>query len=144
MNPSNPPERSVCSMNPSNPRENDPVEEVLEKLDGANPDSYVYLTDEDGNEFPFEFLDVITYQDEDFGIFFPAQEEDDDADQEEVVILKVIPHDDGSVDFVSIDDEDTLNAVFDLFLENLRQQFALETDADDDDEDEFATGVSEK
>ena len=131
-------------MNPSNPRENDPVEEVLEKLDGANPDSYVYLTDEDGNEFPFEFLDVITYQDEDFGIFFPAQEEDDDADQEEVVILKVIPHDDGSVDFVSIDDEDTLNAVFDLFLENLRQQFALETDADDDDEDEFATGVSEK
>ena len=131
-------------MNPSNPSENDPVEEVLEKLDGANPDSYVYLTDEDGNEFPFEFLDVITYQDEDFGIFFPAQEEDDDADQEEVVILKVIPHDDGSVDFVSTDDEDTLNAVFDLFLENLRQQFALETDADDDDEDEFATGVSEK
>ena len=116
----------------------------MEKLDGANPDSYVYLTDEDGNEYPFEFLDVITYQDEDFGIFFPAQEEDDDADQEEVVILKVIPHDDGSVDFVSTDDEDTLNAVFDLFLENLRQQFALETDADDDDEDEFATGVSEK
>ena len=131
-------------MNPSNPRENDPVEEVLEKLDGANPDSYVYLTDEDGNEFPFEFLDVITYQDEDFGIFFPAQEEDDDADQEEVVILKVIPHDDGSVDFVSTDDENTLNAVFDLFLENLRQQFELETDEDDEEEDEFAPGVSEK
>lgn len=127
-------------MNENNQQNQNEIEEVLEKLDGANEDSYVYLTDENGNQFPFEFLDVITYDGEDFGIFFPAQEEDDDSDEDEVVILKVIPNADGSVDFVTPDEDSKLDAVFDIFMENLRRQFELETG----EEDESDTGMSEK
>ena len=42
---------------------------------------HIWLTDEDGNEFPFDLMDVITYQDADYAVFFPADEskEDDES-----------------------------------------------------------------
>lgn len=131
-------------MKDNNISRDDHIEEVLSQFDGANEDSYVYLTDENGSEYPFEFLDVITYEGEDYGIFFPATEEDDDSDEEEgVVILKVIPNEDGSADFITTDDTDKLDAVFDIFMENLRRQFELEeSEAHEDDAD--AAGHSEK
>ncbi len=93
---------------------------------------HIWLTDEDGNEFPFDLMDVITYQDADYAVFFPADEskEDDDEDTE-VVILKVIPNNDGSAEFEGTDDEETLDAVFGMFMENMR--LAFEEDAHDDD-----------
>ena len=66
-------------------------------------DERIYLTDEEGNEYPFDLLDVITYNDEDYAVFFPSGDsEEDDEQEEELVILKVIPHDDGSVDRYSL------------------------------------------
>ena len=93
---------------------------------------HIWLTGEDGNEFPFDLMDVITYQDADYAVFFPADEskEDDDEDTE-VVILKVIPNNDGSAEFEGTDDEETLDAVFGMFMENMR--LAFEEDVHDDD-----------
>ena len=129
-------------MNENITPNNDNIEEVLSQFDGANEDSYIYLTDEEGNEYPFEFLDVISYEGADYGIFFPAREEDDDSDEEDgVVILLIIPNADGSTDFVTPDEDDgKLDAVFDLFMENVRRQFELEEGETDGDH----TGASEK
>ncbi len=86
----------------------------------------IYLTDEEGKEFPFEFVDVINYQDQDYAVLFPAEESElADEDDGEVVILKVTPHDDGSADFESVEDTAVLDAVFDIFMENLQQAFAI-------------------
>lgn len=95
----------------------------------------IYLTDEDGKEFPFELLDVIDYNEEQYAVFFPAEDsesENDAKDDGEVVILKVISQDDDSAEFVSIDDDATLDAVFDVFMENLRQAFAVSGDEIED------------
>lgn len=107
--------------------EKESIENLLCGFDGKDEDSFVYLSDEEGNEYPFEFLDVITYEGNDYAVFFPANEEDEDADDEDgVVILQVIPNDDGSADFVSTDDTDALDAVFEIFMENLRHSFELD------------------
>lgn len=84
----------------------------------------MYLTDEEGNEFPFELLDVIDYNDEQYAVFFPA-EESEIEDDGEVVILKVTPHEDGSADFESTDNETVLDAVFDIFMKNLQEAFSI-------------------
>lgn len=87
----------------------------------------IYLTDEDGNEFPFELLDIIDYENEQYAVFFPADDSDESTDDDgEVVILKVISQDDDSAEFVSIDDEETLDAVFKTFMDNLRQAFEID------------------
>ena len=78
-------------------------------------DNIITLNDEDGNEVKFEFLDLIEYGGEEYVILLPA-EEGEDAD--EVVILKV--EDTGSEEeesYVSVDDEEILNSVFDIFKE---------------------------
>lgn len=84
----------------------------------------VYLTDEEGNEYPFDLLDVITYEDNDYAIFFPSDDSEEDSDEEEgVVILKVTPYEDGSAEFDSVEDTEILDAVFEMFMNNLRQAF---------------------
>ena len=93
-------------------------------------EEFIYLTDEEGNEYPFELLDVVTVNDEDYAVFFPAAEQEDD-EETEVVILKVIAHEDGSAEFESTDDTDTLDKVYDIFMEHLRM--AMEEDEHDHD-----------
>ena len=94
-------------------------------------DSHIYLTDEEGNEYPFDLLDFIPFNDEEYAVFFPADESgEDDSEDTEVVILKVIRHEDDSVEFEGTDDEEALDAVFNQFMENMRHAF--EEDAHDD------------
>ena len=103
----------------------------MENTDGINEENIVYLTDEDGNEFPFEFLDIITYKDSDYAVFFPVNDgEEEDVEEDGVVILKAISNDDGSADFVSTDDDDALDAVFEIFMENIRRSFQLDDEQD--------------
>ncbi|MDD6434493.1 MAG: DUF1292 domain-containing protein, partial [Ruminococcus bromii] len=66
--------------------------------------------DDEGNEVEFEFLDVVEYEGEEYIVLI---ENDEDAD--EVVILKINPIDDNTEEYVSIDDEDLLQKLFDIF-----------------------------
>ena len=87
-------------------------------------DGHIYLTDEDGKEFPFDLMDIIAHNGEEYAVFFPADESDEDDDEDtEVVILKVIRNDDDSVEFEGTDDESVLDAVFNQFMENMRKAF---------------------
>ncbi len=81
----------------------------------------IYLNDEDGNQVPFEFLDLIEYEGEQYVVLLPA--EDDDAD--EVVVLR-LEDDDENENFYSVEDEKVLNAVFEIFREKFKEEFDFE------------------
>ena len=88
-------------------------------------DNIVILNDEDGNEVKFEFLDLVELDDEEYVVLLPITEEGEE-DEGEVVILKVEDNDDEESDeesYVSVDDEDTLNKVFEMFKEKFKDDF---------------------
>ena len=87
-------------------------------------DSRIYLTDEEGKEYPFDLLDIIPYEGDDYAVFYPADESEEDDDEDtEAVILKVIHNEDYTVQFEHTDDEKVLDAVFNAFMENMRAAF---------------------
>ena len=95
--------------------ENNEMDEVLDNL--------VVLNDENGEEVHFEFLDLIEYEGEEYVVLLPA-EEDTDEEAGEVVILKVEDTEDEEEDsYVSVDDEETLNAVFEIFKDKFKDEF---------------------
>ncbi len=88
-------------------------------------DNIVILNDEDGNEVKFEFLDLVELDDEEYVVLLPVTEEGEE-EEGEVVILKVEDNDDENSDeesYVSIEDEDTLNKVFEIFKEKFKDDF---------------------
>lgn len=86
-------------------------------IDFEDIDNIIMLTDENGEEVPFEFLDLIKYGGKEYVVLLPREEE-----SEEVVILET--YDDGDMEhYDSIDDEDTLMTVFEMFKEKNRDRF---------------------
>lgn len=82
----------------------------------------IILNDENGEEVPFEFLDVVEFEGEEYVVLLPVEEDEEDSG--EVVILKI--EDTESEDeesYVSVDDEHTLNQVFELFKEKFKDEF---------------------
>ena len=95
-----------------------------ENFDGEELDNIIILNDEEGNEVKFEFLDLIDLDDEEYVVLLPVTE-DGEEEEGEVVILKVEDTDDDSDEesYVSIEDEDTLNKVFEIFKEKFKDDF---------------------
>ena len=88
---------------------------------GEELDNIIILNDEEGNEVKFEFLDLIELDGEEFVVLLPTEEEED---SEEVVILKVEDSEDEDMEsYVSVDDEETLNTVFEMFKEKFKDEF---------------------
>ena len=73
------------------------------------------LTDENGNETAFEYLDVIEYKGEEYLILMPAEEESD-----EIVILLIEPVDEENENYLAVEDEKTLAAVYEIFKERYK------------------------
>lgn len=95
-------------------------EENFDIFDEEEMDNLVYLSDEDGNETAFEYLDSVEYKGDEYVVLISTDEEDD-----EVVILKVeeTPDDEEVESFVSVENEAVLNAVFEIFRENNKDYF---------------------
>lgn len=97
-----------------------------ENLDfgGEELDNIIILNDENGNEVKFEFLDLIDFENEQYVVLLPIQEggEEDDG---EVVILKLEDTDEESDEesYVSVEDEDTLMQVFNIFKDKFKDDF---------------------
>ena len=83
--------------------------------------SILSLTDEEGNEVEFELIDSVDYEGVEYLILLPPEEE-----ASEVVILEVEPHDDGTENYLTVDNEDVLNAVFGIFKERFADFFTFE------------------
>ena len=93
------------------------VPEMEEELDNV-----IVLNDENGKEVQFEFLDLVELDNEEYVVLLPT--EDSEEAEGEVVILKV--EDTESEDeesYVSVDDEETLNKVFEKFKEKFKDEF---------------------
>ncbi len=95
-----------------------------ENFEGEELDNIVILNDEEGNEVKFEFLDLVELDDEEYVVLLPITEEGEE-EEGEVVILKVEDTDEESDEesYVSIEDEDTLNKVFEIFKEKFKDDF---------------------
>ncbi len=95
-----------------------------ENFEGEDLDNIVILNDEEGNEVKFEFLDVVELDDEEYVVLLPVTEAGEE-EEGEVVILKIEDTDDSSEEesYVSVEDEDTLNRVFEIFKERFKDDF---------------------
>ena len=97
-------------------------EEFNNDLENEEIDNIIVLNDENGEEVPFEFLDLIELDGEEYVVLLPVEEDDTDAD--EVVILRL--EDTESEDeesYVSVEDEEVLNKVFEMFKEKFKDEF---------------------
>ena len=79
---------------------------------------FVSITDEEGNEFELELLDILVHNDLCYHAFVPASETEDEEEEVEIVILKVIEQD-GEELLSTLDSEEELAEVYDLFMERL-------------------------
>ncbi len=96
-----------------------------ENFGGEDLDNIVILNDEDGNEVRFEFLDLIELNNEEYVVLLPVVEEGEEEEEGEVVILKVEDTDEDSDEesYVSVEDEEVLNEVFEIFKERFKDDF---------------------
>ncbi len=104
--------------------ENNEMEGLDEELNNI-----IILNDEDGNEVQFEFLDLIELDGEEYVVLLPTDE--DEEDDGEVVILKVEDTDsEDEESYVSVDDQEVLNKVFEIFKEKFKDEFNFIDDED--------------
>ena len=83
--------------------------------------SILTLTDENGVESTFEYLDVIEYEGKEYLILLPVED-----DNGEVVILEIEPVDEENENYLSVSDEALLNAVYDIFKEKYKDILTFE------------------
>lgn len=93
-----------------------------EQLQNEEDISILSLTDDDGNEVEFELVDSVDYEGGEYLILLPLDGEDAD----EVIILEVESHADGTESYLSVEDEETLAAVFAVFKERFAEFFTFE------------------
>ena len=97
----------------------DNINDVNDELDNI-----IVLNDEEGNEVNFEFLDLVELDGEEYVVLLPMSDEGEE-DEGEVVILKVEDTDTDSEEesYVSVEDEDVLNKVFEIFKDKFNTFF---------------------
>ena len=74
--------------------------------------SILTLTDENGADVDFEYLDCIEYEGKEFLILLPVE-----AEEAEIVILEVEPVDEENENYLAVSDEAVLDAVYAIFKE---------------------------
>ena len=85
----------------------------------------ITLTDSDGSDVDFEGLDIVPYKEHEYVVMLPV---DDESDSPEAVILELLEaEEDNEEDMLQgVDDEEILNAVFNLFMEKNADEFQFE------------------
>ena len=81
--------------------------------------SMLTLTDENGQDVDFEYLDCLEYQGKEYLVLMPEGED-------EIVILEVEPVDEENENYLAVEDEATLNAVYDMFKEKFKDVLTFE------------------
>jgi len=83
-------------------------------------DNVIVLTDDEGNDVEFEWLDTLELNEKKYVVVLPT---DDDSD--EVVILRIESEDEEDT-FVGLEDENEINEVFEAFKERNKENFDFE------------------
>lgn len=88
-------------------------------------DDVVILVDENGEEVEFEHLDTVELNGNEYVVLLPKDESEEEKDIDEVVILK-IEHGEEEDSFVSVEDDDELDAVFEEFRVRMEDEFEFD------------------
>lgn len=83
--------------------------------------SILTLTDENGVDTDFEYLDCIEYGGKEYLVLMPADEA-----ETQIVILEVQPVDEENENYLAVDDEATLDAVYEIFKEKYKDILTFE------------------
>ena len=92
-------------------------EEILQEEES----NILMLTDENGEDVEFEYLDSVEYEGKEYLVLMPAEE-----DASEIVILEVEPIDEENENYLSVTDENVLNAVYGIFKERYKDVLTFE------------------
>lgn len=95
-------------------------EDTNNNVENEELDNIITLNDEEGNEVEFEFLDLIEFEGEEYVVLLPVEETEDAG---EVVILQVEDIDSDEESYTSVEDEEILNKVFEIFKEKFKDEF---------------------
>ena len=92
-------------------------EEILQEEE----ESTLVLTDENGVDQEFEYLDCIEYEGKEYLVLIPAEEE-----ANEIVIREIQPVDEENENYLAVEDEAVLNAVYGIFKERFADVLTFE------------------
>jgi len=90
-------------------------EEILQEEET----SILTLTDENGEDTDFEYLDCIEYEGKEYLVLMPE-------DSNEIVILEVQPVDEENENYLAVEREDILDAVYGIFKERYKDVLQFE------------------
>ena len=79
-------------------------------------DNVIELEDEEGNTVSFEIIMTVPYGGQDYVLLAPV-EPTEDMDEDEVLVLRIENDDNGEEIYVSVDDDDVVNKVFEKYLQ---------------------------
>ena len=92
-------------------------EEILQEEETST----LVLTDENGIDQEFEYLDCIEYEGKEYLVLIPAEE-----DANEIVILEVEPVDEETENYLAVEDENVLSAVYNIFKDRFKDVLTFE------------------
>ena len=78
-------------------------------------DSILTLTDENGQDMRFEYMDCIPYQGTEYLVLMPLE-----TQENELVILAIEPVDEENENYLAVEDEAVLDAVYGIFKERYK------------------------
>ena len=90
-------------------------EEILQEEES----SILTLTDENGEDMNFEYLDCVEYQDKEYLVLMPEE-------TNQIVILEIEPVDEENENYLAVDSEEILNAVYGIFKERYKDILQFE------------------
>ena len=90
--------------------------------ENTDEDIIVSLTDENGEEVRFEFLDLIEYRNNTYAVLLQVL---NDGEKDDTPVILQVKSDDYSDEetYLSVDDKRVLNAVFEIFKERNKDEF---------------------
>lgn len=97
------------------------MDEHMEEYD----EGILSLTDENGNEVLFDYLDVVEYEGSEYIALLPHEE---DEHYNELLILKIVPveGEEDLEEYVSVQDEAVLEAVYAILKERFKDVLEFE------------------
>ena len=95
----------------------------MENINEVLPEeeNIITLTDENGVETAFEYLDVIEYKGVEYLILMPAED-----DSNEIIILQIEPVDEENENYLAVEDESVLAAVYEIFKDMYKDVLTFE------------------
>ena len=81
----------------------------------------ITFVDENGEDITFEYMDCIEYQGKEYLALLPTEE-----GCNEVVILQIEPVDEENENYLTVDDEATLDAVYAIFKDRFKDILVFE------------------